>query len=288
MHNEQIFTPLHIVDEVLDNLSYYGSKIRKKHIVDNSCGKGIFLCEAVRRYINVCLSMGLPKEETVIELETYIHGIELDNELCLETIKNLNDVAKSYSIENKIHWDIINCDAMDFVSFNGKMDYVVGNPPYCNVHDLGDKYDKVKAYNFAQGGMTDLYLVFFEIGINMLNSNGVLGYITSNGWLTSKAGECFRNYLMQHNILRKIIHYGHIKVFDKVGTYTCITLLDKSKKENDIYWENRENKYKKYTVMDSICFDGKFYLLTDEMEKLFNDMRSVKNMYHHIRCKNGF
>lgn len=31
MHNEQVFTPKWIVDEMLDNLSYKGENIRKKN-----------------------------------------------------------------------------------------------------------------------------------------------------------------------------------------------------------------------------------------------------------------
>lgn len=288
MHNEQIFTPLNIVQEILDNISYCGEKIRKKHIVDNSCGKGVFLCEIVRRYINVCISLNLPKDVTVLELETYIHGIEIDSDLCNETIVNLDNVLKEYSIEAKINWDIINCDAMDFPSFDGKMDYVVGNPPYCKVHDLGDKYEKVKKYLFAKGGMTDLYLVFFELGLNMLNDDGLLGYITPNSWLTSKAGQNFGTSLVLRNNLLKIIQFGHEKVFEKADTYTCITILSsKGDSSNKVRWENRETNVTRNVYITDMLFDGKFFLVTEKMESLFKEMYD-KKYPNVIKCKNGF
>lgn len=288
MHNEQIFTPMDIVQEILNNLSYYGANVRKKHIIDNSCGDGVFLCEIVRRYINVCLSIGLPKEETVLELETYIHGIEIDSILCEKTIENLNKILKDYSIDTEINWDIINCDAMDCMSFNNKMDYVVGNPPYCKVHDLGDKYEKVKKYHFADGGMTDLFLVFFEIGIEMLNDNGKLGYITPSTWLISKAGQNFRNSLVIHNNLRKIIHFGHKKVFNNANTYTCITILSKQgDKSNIVEWENRETKLKRRMDIYNMLHDGKLYLTTDNVYNLFKEM-SEATIPTKIKCKNGF
>ena len=289
MHNEQIFTPLRIVQEILDNLSYYGNNIRKKHIVDNSCGKGVFLCEIVRRYINVCLEDGLSKKETVIELETYIHGIEIDTALCTETIKNLNRVVSEYSIDIKVHWDIVNCDTMDFVSFNGMMDYVVGNPPYCNVHHLGDKYDKVKQYSFAKGGMTDLYLVFFEIGLDMLNDKGMLGYITPNSWFTSKAGQNFRESLVSTNNLLKIIQFGHIKVFDNADTYTCITILNKTgNKDNIVEWENRETHLTRKMKITDMVFGGKLFLVSEHMESLLKRIYNNKISNTVINCKNGF
>lgn len=289
MHNEQIFTPPNIVNDILDNLSYYEDNIRKKHIVDNSCGNGAFLCEIVRRYIHVCISNNLPKDITVSELETYIHGIEIDKDLCNETIANLDKVAREYSIDADINWDIRNCDAMDCHEFDNKMDYVVGNPPYCKVHDLGDKYEKVKQFYFAKGGMTDLYLVFFEIGLNMLNDNGLLGYITPNTWLTSKAGQNFRTSLVIKNNLLKIIQFGHIKVFDNVDTYTCITVLNKNgDSSNKVYWENKETKVKRKVRITDMLFDaGKFFLVSEKMEGLFKKMFETK-LPNVIKCKNGF
>ena len=53
-HNEQIFTPQYIVEDILDRVGYYiignnTSNIRKKHIIDNSCGNGAFLKVIVER-----------------------------------------------------------------------------------------------------------------------------------------------------------------------------------------------------------------------------------------------
>lgn len=180
MHNEQIFTPEHVVYTMFEELEYKDDKVRKKHIIDNSCGNGAILKLIVRKYITTCILCGLSKEETVSELETYIHGIEIDENLYNQTIKKLDNIAKEYSLGN-VKWDIVCGDAMYIHTYDNKMDYVIGNPPYCNIHDIPEeKRDYVKQYKFADGGMTDMYLVFFEIGINMLNENGKLAYITPN------------------------------------------------------------------------------------------------------------
>lgn len=161
MHNEQVFTPKSITYTMLQEL-YGGQEIRKKHIIDNSCGNGAILKKVVKIYVNVCIKCNLTKEETIEELETYIHGIEIDKKLYQETIENLNRVAEEYSLYN-IKWDILNADTMDVHTYDNRMDYVIGNPPYCNIHDIPEeKREKVKLYKFANGGMTDMYLVFFE------------------------------------------------------------------------------------------------------------------------------
>lgn len=53
---------------------------------------------------------------------------------------------------------------------------MLGNPPYVRVHNLGESFDEIKTYACAQNGMTDLFIVFYELGIRMLNATGVLGY----------------------------------------------------------------------------------------------------------------
>lgn len=300
MHNEQVFTPTHIVEKILDSVGYCGNNIRKKHIIDNSCGNGAFLKEIVTIYIDYCVSCNIPTEEIKTELETYIHGIEIDKSLCDETIQSLDDISSSHGL-NHINWDIINCDAMDVDCFNDKMDYVVGNPPYCKVHHLGDKFDKVKSYKFCQGGMTNLYLAFFEIGINMLNDNGKLGYITPNSWLNSTAGSNFRNYLKESKTLLEIYQYGYEKIFDDADTYTCITILSKHTNNNDnvfICHRNVENgdgsfeMYRSFENLEECMINDNIYLtdkntllLLKEIEEVNNQDKCNKNR---IRVKNGF
>ena len=295
MHNEQVFTPEHVVDTMFEELEYKSNKIRKKHIIDNSCGNGAILKKVVRTYINVCIMCGLPKEETIKELETYIHGIEIDAKLARETINNLNKIAEEYSL-GSVDWDIICDDAMFVSYFDNKMDYVIGNPPYCNIHDIPKvKRDIVKKYKFANGGMTDMYLVFFEIGINMLNENGKLAYITPNSWLTSTAGTNFRNYVKESKTLLEIYQYGHYKVFDGINTYTCITLLSKTPKTNNMFvcYRNTSDIDLKFIQtmenLEDCMVNGKIYLTDRNTLKMLSDIENIdKKDKNRIRVKNGF
>ena len=295
MHNEQVFTPEHVVDTMFEELEYKSNKIRKKHIIDNSCGNGAILKKVVRTYINVCIMCGLPKEETIKELETYIHGIEIDAKLARETINNLNKIAEEYSL-GSVDWDIICDDAMFVSYFDNKMDYVIGNPPYCNIHDIPKvKRDIVKKYKFANGGMTDMYLVFFEIGINMLNENGKLAYITPNSWLISTAGTNFRNYLKESKTLLEIYQYGHYKVFDGINTYTCITLLSKTPKTNNMFvcYRNTSDIDLKFIQtmenLEDCMVNGKIYLTDRNTLKMLSDIENIdKKDKNRIRVKNGF
>lgn len=229
MHNEQIYTPSKVVNFMLDNVGFNNKcGIDRKHIIDNSCGNGNFLVEIVKRIFQFISNVD--KEY----LETYVHGIEIDEPAYNEAINRLNKIATEHNIKD-VNWDIRNSNALTTTDFDDCMDYVVGNPPYCNVHHMSRaNYDLLKTeFFFCSDGMTDLYIGFFEKGIQMLNSNGILGYITPNSWLTSKAGYWLRSHLYDHNSLQKIYNFDTDKLFNDATTFTCITIIDNNRSFDD-------------------------------------------------------
>lgn len=47
-HSGQVFTPDYLVRDILDTAGYSGPSVLRRHFMDNSCGDGAFLVEAVR------------------------------------------------------------------------------------------------------------------------------------------------------------------------------------------------------------------------------------------------
>ena len=85
----KVYTPPKIVTHILNLANYNGNNILKKHIIDNSCGDGRFLCEICERYINIALQNNLTLNEIKKDLETYVHGIEIlsvEHEKCIQNI----------------------------------------------------------------------------------------------------------------------------------------------------------------------------------------------------------
>ena len=244
MHNEQVFTPSWVVELMLNRVGYIPSEdIYKKHIVDNSCGEGAFLCEIADRYIKHCIINSKSREDVVIGLETYIHGIEIDTNLCSVTRKNLNAVAAKYSISN-VKWDIVNKDAVDCLKTHQQMDYVVGNPPYCKIHDIPqEKRERYKNICYKSKGTFDSYVMFFWIGIKMLGSYGKLIYITPSSWTTSLYAEYFREWLTEKHGIVSVIDMQHKKVFDNATTFTMITELGN--------WWHNNNTTKVYSMNEN-------------------------------------
>lgn len=288
--NGRIYTPMFIVKDILDMSGYYGANILKKHVIDNSCGDGAFLIEIVDRYCLSALQAGLSNDEIARDLGCFIHGIEIDSIECEKCKTNLDDITNKYNIRN-IVWNIKCADTMDVNEFDGKMDFVLGNPPYIRVHNIGESFDKIKQYSFAQAGMTDFYLVFYEIGLKMLNEHGVLGYITPSSFFNSLAGGGLRKHLVQYSLIEKIIDLKHYQAFDAT-TYTTIVVLKKNKTNNliEYYCFDEKNLIPYYVdtlTPDDFYICNSFYF-SNKDELLFLKKIFFNLGHSNIAVKNGY
>lgn len=290
-HIGQVFTPDYIVEAMLDYCGYSGPNILKKHFIDNSCGDGAFLRCAVARYCDVADRQGQSLHETRQDLEQYFHGIDTDEIAYKGCLDNLDRVTSEFQIKD-VRWDLYNQSALTMNKFHGKMDFVVGNPPYVRVHNLDESYNEVKQYRFANGGMTDLYLAFFELGFNMLSETGKLCYITPSSWLNSVAALNMRQYIMQYQNLVSLTDLGHFQPFEHVTAYTIISLFAKNKHDNhfDYYQYNgkaHQRDFVENLTLDECYINNYFYLSN---KKHLAELRRLKTspIHKYVTVKNGF
>jgi adenine-specific DNA-methyltransferase len=266
-----VYTPEFMVNIILENIQYNNNAILCKHVIDNSCGDGAFLTEIVKRYVICARKMNIYDADIAKQLERYIHGIEIDRDAYNECITNLNFVLKELNIMNNVNWDIKNADSLGISEYDYKMDFVVGNPPYVNVHNLGGI--DYKRFAFTKKGSVDLYLIFFEIGIKMLNENGILAYITPNSFLTSKAGFAFRNYIINNKILKMYIDNDHEAIFNSVQTYTGVTFLDNTWNNDTCLYKTLNADKPQIKELNDFYISNKFYFKTTTN----TEIRSILN-----------
>lgn len=262
-HSGQVFTPDYLVNIILDEAGYCGPNILKRHCMDNSCGDGAFLCAALKRYVDAYRCMHHSLDGVAEELAVYIHGIELDERTHHCCLNNLRACCTSLGIDTPA-LDVVNADALTTTRYRGQMDYVVGNPPYVRVHNLNKSYDSVKAYSFAADGMTDIYIVFFELGFQMLRRGGTLAYITPSSWLGSLAGSRLRDHIRRHQTLRSLIDLGHFQPF-RATTYTLISTFTKDCRQELIAYHTYDGQTLDKVFVENLPLremdiDGRFYL----------------------------
>lgn len=287
----RVYTPDYIVNNILDMAHYVDENIIEKHVIDNSCGDGAFLCTIVSRYCDIALKKGMSPDCLKTHLEQYIHGIEIEPAEHKKCLENVSKIAAEYGITTDISWDIICANTLFEDKYNGKMDFVLGNPPYVRVHNLDESFDIAKKFSFAQDGMTDLYIVFYEIGLKMLNNNGILGYITPSSFFNSLAGNYMRKYFVQENLIEKLVDLKHFQAFNAT-TYTTIVILNKQHCIQEIEYYQFDEKnlipyYVETLTSDDFYIAQNFYF--SNKDNLLLLKKIFFNLGHcNIEVKNGY
>lgn len=124
-------------------------------------------------------------------------------------------------------------DAYPEIIKAGGFDCVIGNPPYVRIQVMKEwaplEVDLYKElYRAGRAGSYDVYVVFIERGLQLLNSTGRLGFICPHKFFNSKYGEPIRSLIADGHYLSHAVHFGAEQVFDGATTYTCLLFLDKA------------------------------------------------------------
>jgi hypothetical protein len=101
-------------------------------------------------------------------------------------------------------------------------DIVIGNPPYVRMLRLDHRelHHCTSKYKSATGHY-DTYVLFVEQGVELLNSEGLLGMIAPNKFFRAAYGRGLRCFLSEHGLIR-IIDFADKQVFRRASTYTCL------------------------------------------------------------------
>lgn len=113
---------------------------------------------------------------------------------------------------------------------------IIGNPPYIRIQTMKEwaplEVERYKQeYVSASSGNYDIYVIFVEKGLSLLNDQGRLGFILPHKFFNAKYGQPLRMIISNGRHLSKVVHFGDQQVFDGVTTYTCLLFLNKSGKD---------------------------------------------------------
>ena len=119
----------------------------------------------------------------------------------------------------------------------GGFDAVIGNPPYVRIQVMKEwapvEVEAYKSlYESASKGNYDIYVVFVERGLSLLNKNGRLGFILPHKFFQTQYGEPLRKLISKGKHLAAVVHFGDQQVFEGATTYTCLLFLDKGGSES--------------------------------------------------------
>lgn len=258
-----VYTPQWIVDLILDNtIQEYTADMR---VCDPACGDGAFLVRLVERICDT-----LADNDCRIALQN-ITGLEIDATALAQCKKRLDTTLQKKGKHLNIKWnlqclDSTNCQSL--APYEGSFDYVIGNPPYVRIQNLGKsrRIQLQKTWRLAQHGSTDLYIAFFEIGMFLLKPHGWLGYITPNTYAKTAAGQSLRRFIVEQHGIACMVDFGAYQVFKNATTYSLITVLNKNNKLKKfaLYRYTGKNIINKGMVLVSHLSASEIWILESE------------------------
>jgi adenine-specific DNA-methyltransferase len=225
----EVFTRRWVADFVLDLVGYKPDvNLGELRLVEPSCGSGAFLVPVVERLLESCNRFGVPVESTGSAIAAF--DLLAENVLLArkEVVALLTNSQVAFDVAERLAACWVNVG--DFLLTDHEhrsADFVVGNPPYIRLE--GVPIDVTAAYRRAcptMRGRSDVYIGFFEIGLDLLKANGTLGFICADRWMHNQYGADLRDLVTSSYSVDAVVTMHDVDAFeDDVSAYPAITVI---------------------------------------------------------------
>ncbi|MDR0970608.1 MAG: Eco57I restriction-modification methylase domain-containing protein [Lentimicrobiaceae bacterium] len=150
--------------------------------------------------------------------------------------------------------------------YKGGFDVIIGNPPYVQTQ-LSNIEKTLYAENFQTiEGKPDLYRIFIEKSIGLMNNEGLMSFITPNSFLTIPSAKKLRNFIREKTFIQNVVTFQG-NVFQDASINTVIFVLSKSRLNGKISF-----------IYDTSLTPSASSLATAIREKVVKDYEDIKNL----------
>lgn len=123
-------------------------------------------------------------------------------------------------------------------------DFVVGNPPYVSITDLSSAERTLYRQGFTTAhGRFDLYILFFERALRLLNAGGKLVFITPEKYLYVETASPLRELISRHRL--EELDFVDEDTFPGLVTYPLITTIRIAPAETEIGVVDRDGRQRR-------------------------------------------
>jgi len=321
-----------IIQQLKGKLDAYRAWLLQLTICDPACGSGAFLNQvleyliAEHRYLDELESqlfgtpMVLPNVENQI-LENNIFGVDINEEsveiarlsLWLRTAKKgrkLSSLNSNIKVGNSLIDDPAVAGDLAFnwenefpQVFNSSLrgtkqsgfDVVVGNPPYVRSRELFE--DSEKAFYISKYKTTsyqiDLYKLFIEHSLNLLNHSGKLSFITPSVFLTNDYDVPLRKFILEKYWLR-IVATSDKDIFEDASVKTVVFVIEHKTNQTDLQVGFYSINHSSFSLRSNIpqqVFIDQGYLINERIEisalPIITKLNKFKRLGEFYEIKNG-
>lgn len=250
-----VYTPKNIREYILNQCFSKVTKYNTLKICDPACGCSGFLYTAAKKIKqNTNLTYATIFKKIIYGLD--IEDFAVQRSKILLTLLALTEGEKKTNFEfNIFQGNALNFSWDNTISNFKGFDIIVGNPPYvCSRNIDSESKQYISNWKVSSSGHPDLYIPFFQIGIENLKPEGVLGYITMNSFFKSINGRALRQYFEDESLDLQILDSGGNQIFQSKSTYTCICIIQKSQSDKIEYAKGGE-----YSIQNGVKFKPILY-----------------------------
>ncbi|HEV3319593.1 MAG TPA: Eco57I restriction-modification methylase domain-containing protein [Solirubrobacteraceae bacterium] len=224
-----VFTRRWIVELILDLIGYTSDRdLSVLRAVEPACGSGAFLGPMIERLSRSCRVHNRQITEAMDAIracDLQPTNVTASRRLVKERLTADGWMARDVRAL-AVRW-VAHDDFLLGEHEIGAADFVVGNPPYVRLEAVSDL--RSEAYRRAcstMGGRSDIYVGFFEVGLNTLRSGGVLGFICADRWMRNQYGQRLRSMVAARFSVDTVIEMHDVDAFDQeVSAYPSVTVL---------------------------------------------------------------
>ena len=230
-----VFTRPEVVACLLDLAGYtVDQALHTWRVLEPSFGAGDFLLVAVERLLTSFAAFG-GRPSAALQLREAVRAVEVHPASFVATRELLHRRLTAWGASRRDAGAL--CDSWllrdDFLlaQLTGRFDVVVGNPPYVRQERIPGpllaEYRRRYATIFDRA---DLYVPFFERGLQLLREGGRLAFICANRWLKNKYGGPLRGMIARDFHLSHYIDMAGTDAFQsEVIAYPAITVIRRGK-----------------------------------------------------------
>ena len=224
-----VFTKRWVVEMILDLAGYVETlDLASMIAVEPSCGHGSFLGPMVERLSTSCKNHGrsiLDAKNALLAFDTEHDHTDVAKRLIRSTL--IKDGWPARDIENvSMSW----VRKADYLLANHQeraVDFVIGNPPYIRSSDIRRKSraEYVKRHETMTAG-TDIYVGFFEVGLETLRNDGTLAFICADRWMRNTYGKRLRKFISAGYAVETVLEMHDVDAFDdRVAAYPAVAII---------------------------------------------------------------
>jgi len=259
-----------LIDEIKNNfeieIQFNDKRFKKLHNLKNE--------------LSILTKQGLLFDKTAKEKKdwnkkvTELTAALKKQEELIEEIKN-NAIYKN-AFEWRFEFPEVLDDNGDFVGF----DVVIGNPPYIRQEEVKQLSNNFEVNFKSFSGKSDIYVFFYEHGVNILKDNGIINFITSGKFFEASYGKPLINFLIKETEIKQIVNFKDLPVFEGVTTYPLIYFAVKNQKEDYNFSYFDLNELPESQLQDKLNMT--IPLNTSKVIFIHNDFKFVDNQISSI------